>query len=126
MRIPKDAYCQDVTVKRYVEGHYDENYQWVEGGEVTIATITGADIQPKSGRERAAQSGTAYESDYKMFAGADDIAFVAGYSDLRQGDFAIIMNPDGTEKQRFKIILPGYWGTHYEPDLKLEGIASGS
>lgn len=61
-----------------------------------------------------------------MFAGTDDIAFVAGYSDLRPGDFVIVANPDGSVKQRFKVILPGAWGTHYEPDLKLEGIAGGS
>ncbi len=121
MKLPKDDTCQDVIVNRYIDGHYDDQGQWVEGGEVTIATITGADIQPKSGRERAATTGTVYESDHKMFAGVDDVAFTEGYSNLRQGD--LIIDASG---QRFKVILPGLWGTHYEPDLKLEGIAGGS
>lgn len=121
MRLPKDDTCQDVTVKRLIEGHYDESMQWVEAGEATVATITGADIQPKSGRERAAQSGTSYESDYRMFAGTNDIAFESGFTHLKSGDIVI----DAVGNQ-YKIVFPGFWVTHYEADLKLEATADAS
>lgn len=115
MRLPKDESCQIVAIKRLIEGYYDDQNQWVEGGETIVATITGVDIQPKSGRERVATSGTAYESDYRMYAGTDDITFESGFMSLQTKD--IVTDAAGNQ---YRIVFPGYWSTHYEADLKLE------
>jgi hypothetical protein len=119
MNIPKIGSPQNVTVKRDIPGHNDEAGQWVEGGPATIATITGANIQPKSGKEIAATSGTDYASNYTMYAGANDITFVAGYSTLLAKDIVI-----DTAGNQYKIINPGNWGSCYQSDLKLE-VAAG-
>jgi hypothetical protein len=119
MRLPVDDTCQDVTVKRLKEAGYNEEGQWVEGGEQDVAAISNADIQPKSGRERSAQSGTSYESDYTMYVGTDDIVWQPGYTRIKEGD--IIIDAAGN---KYKVVFPGFWpGSHYQSDLKLEAAA---
>jgi hypothetical protein len=119
LNLPVNKLSQNITVKRDIPGHNDDSGQWVEGGEVLIASIVNANIQPKSGRERASQSGTIYESDYKMFAGTDDITWESGYSMIEAKD--IIIDSRGI---RHKVIFPGLFpGHHYESDLKLEATA---
>lgn len=115
MKLPKTPASQNVTVKRLIPGHYDENYNWVEEGEQTIATITNASILPKSGRERAAALQTVYESDYTMWVGARNIAFEPGFSTLERGDIVI----DG-KGRRFSIVFPGDYGPVYEVSMKEE------
>lgn len=117
MHLPVNKLSQTVTIKRNIKGHTDpDTGNWVEGGEFAIATITNANIQPKSGRERAGQSGTRYESDYKLFAGSDDITYESGYegSGILENDIAV--DADG---QKYSVVFPGLWpGHHYELDLK--------
>lgn len=115
MNIPKNIVSQTVTVKRLIEGHYDENYNWVDSSEVIVATIVNAVILPKSGHERAATIQTTYESDYTMYAGVDDIIFEEGYSELDRGDLVI----DSREK-KYRIVFPGFYGPVYEAALKEE------
>lgn len=115
MYIKPDEFCQIVQVKVLTEAGYDEQGQWHDAQEILVATIDGADIQPKSGRERAAEVQTSYESDYKMFAFKQDITFEAGYSELKQG--MVVVDEAG---KRYKIVFPGNWEAHYEADLKAE------
>lgn len=115
MRLPKTPASQTVTVKRFVEGHYDENHNWVDAHEATVATITNASILPKSGRERAATVQTTYESEWTMWAGTDNITFEEGFSELERGDIVI----DG-KGRRFRIVFPGDYGPVFEVSLKEE------
>lgn len=115
MKLPKTPASQNVVVKRLIEGHYDENHNWVDAHEATVATITNASILPKSGRERAAAVQTVYESDYTMWAGRKNIAFEPGFSELKQGDIVI-----DTKGRRFTIVFPGDYGPVYEVSLKEE------
>jgi hypothetical protein len=117
--IPKIGNPQNVTVKREIPGHNDDSGNWVEGGLATIATIIGANIQPKNGREIAATSGTDYESNYTMFAGYDDITFTAGYVAILAND--VVIDAAGAQ---YKVINPENWGSCYQSDLKLE-VAAG-
>lgn len=116
MHLPKNKLSQTVFVKTIVDGHNDDNGNWVEAEEILIATIDNANIQPKSGRERASQSGTSYDADYKLYAGTDDIVFEPGFVDLMTGNIVV----DSKDK-RYRIVFPGYLTTHYESDLKAEG-----
>jgi hypothetical protein len=117
--IPKIGNPQNVTVKREIPGHNDDSGNWVEGGLATIATIAGANIQPKSGKEIATTSGTDYASNYTMFAGSDDITFVTGYTAILAKD--IVIDAAGNQ---YKVVDPGNWGSCYQSDLKLE-VAAG-
>ena len=104
---------QTCEIKREIEGHTDpETGQWVEGGLNLIATVE-ADIQPKSGRERATELQTEYESDYVGFVDFVDITFEAGYSRIKKGDNFI--DSEGTD---YTIVFPGDWENHYELELK--------
>lgn len=113
MHLPKNKLSQTVTVKREVEGGYDNDGNWVEGGLITIATIANANIQPKTGKEMATTTGTAYESNYTLFSGSDDILWATGYSDIQENDTVIDAN--GTS---YTVKVPGNWNTHYQSDLK--------
>lgn len=113
MNLPINKLSQTVTVKRTVEGHYDNSGQWVEAGDVAIATIQNTNIHPKSGKEMAATTGTVYESNYTMFAGSDDITFEIGYSSINENDTII-----DSKDVPYQVITPGNWGTHYQSDLK--------
>lgn len=115
MRLPKTPASQTVTVKRFVEGHYDENHNWVDAHEATVATIANASILPKSGRERAAEVQTVYESDYTMWVGRKNITFEPGFSTLERGDIVI----DG-KGRRFRIVFPGDYGPAFEVSMKEE------
>lgn len=115
MRLPKTPASQNVVVKRLIEGHYDENHNWVDAHEATVATITNVSILPKSGRERAAALQTVYESEYTMWVGTDNITFEEGFSELERGDIVI----DG-KGRRFTIVFPGDYGPVYEASLKEE------
>ena len=100
-------------IKRIIDGYTDpETGQWVEGGLNLIATVE-ADIQPKSGRERATELQTEYESDYKAFIDNADITFEAGYSRIKKGDNFI--DSEGTD---YTIVFPSDWENHYELELK--------
>jgi len=102
--------CQ---IKRYTEGYTDpDSGNWVPAGENLVATAD-VDIQPKSGRERAAELQTEYESDNKAFIDIEDITFEMGYSEIKQGD--TLIEPDDKE---YTIVYPGKWDNHYECDLK--------
>lgn len=102
---------QTCTVKRNIEGHYD-NGQWVPAGKQLIATVE-ADIQPKSGRERATGLQTEYESDYKAYVDNQDIAFEPEYAEIQKGDFLIDAN-----NKKYRIIFHRKWDEHYIYDLK--------
>lgn len=115
MKLPKTPASQNVVVKRLIEGHYDENHNWVDAHEATVATITNASILPKSGRERAATVQTTYESEWTMWAGTDNITFEEGFSELKRGDIVI----DG-KGRRFRIVFPGDYGPAFEVSLKEE------
>jgi endonuclease/exonuclease/phosphatase family metal-dependent hydrolase len=100
-------------IKRTIDGYTDQDTgQWVEGGLNLIAAVE-ADIQPKSGRERATELQTEYESDYKAFIVDKDITFEAGYSEIQKGD--IFIDSEGTD---YTIVFPGDWKNHYELELK--------
>ena len=104
---------QTCTVKRNIEGHTDPNTgQWLPAGEQLIATIE-ADIQPKSGRERASELQTEYESDSRAFIDNQDITFEPGYSEIKKGD--ILIDASG---KNYTIVYPGKWDEHYICDLK--------
>lgn len=104
---------QTCCIKRNVAGHTDPTTgQWVEAGEKLIATVE-AEIQPKSGRERASDLQTEYESDSKAFVDNEDITFESGYTEIQKGDVFI----DASSK-KYKIVFPGEWYDHYELDLK--------
>ena len=115
MKLPKTPASVDVIVKRLVPGHYDENHNWVDASEQTIATIINASILPKSGRERAAEVQTVYESDYTMWAGRKNITFEPGFSTLERGDIVI----DG-KGRRFRMVFPGDYGPVFEVSMKEE------
>jgi hypothetical protein len=118
MRLPKTPASQNVVVKRLIEGHYDENYNWVEPGEQAIATIINASILPKSGRERAATVQTTYESEWTLWAGTDNITFEEGFSELERGDVVVV--GAGEKAKRYRIVFPGFYGAAYEVALKEE------
>jgi len=104
---------QTCEIKRYQESYTDpETGQFVEGGYQLIATVE-ADIQPKSGRVRAAELQTEYESDYIAFVDFDDITFETGYTEIKKGDHLFELN--GKEHN---IVFPGRWSDHYELELK--------
>lgn len=114
MRLPKNIVSQNVTVKRLIEGHTDETTgQWIDDTEATTATITNACVLPKSGNERAASSQTVYESNYALYAGSDDITFIAGYTDIEAGDIVI-----DSKGKRYQVTFPGCYGPAYQTDLK--------
>src|SRR5690554_4721399 len=115
MKLPKTPASQNVVVKRLIEGHYDENHNWVEPGEQAIATITNASILPKSGRERAAALQTIYESEYTIWGDRKNLTFGPGFSMLKLGDIVI----DG-KGRRFRIVFPGDYGPVFEVSLKEE------
>ena len=112
MRTPKTPISQTVTVTRGDEGHY-ENGQWVEPSGQTIATITDANIVPKSGRERATSVQTVYESDYQLIAGDDNVEFEDGYEEIKRGD--IVTDIYG---RKFTIVFPGFFGIAHVTELK--------
>jgi hypothetical protein len=118
VRTPKTPASVNTTVKRLIEGHYDENHNWVDASERTIATIINANILPKSGRERAATVQTTYESEWTMWVGTDNITFEEGFSELERGDI-VIAGPSGKEK-RYRIVFPGFYGSAYGAALKEE------
>lgn len=100
-------------IKKYIEGHTDqETGQWIEASNNLIATAE-VDIQPKSGRERATELQTEYESDYVGFADFVDIAFETGYSEIKKGDTLI-----DAGDTKYNIVFPGKWSDHYELELK--------
>ena len=104
---------QTCEIKREIEGHTDQNTgQWVEGGLNLIATVK-ADIQPKSGRERATELQTEYESDYVGFVDFVDITFEAVYTEIKKGDHLFESND-----KEHSIVFPGKWSDHYELELK--------
>lgn len=121
MRLPKTAVSQNVIVKRAIPGYYDDNGQWIEPDEIQIAAIINASVVPMSGQERASASLAGFDSNYKMFAGDEDVAFTEGYSELRAGD-AVIDSID----QRYTIQFPGNFKMAYACDLKMEASGNGS
>ena len=126
----------EFEITREVEGGYDENHQWVEGGLKVIATGK-ASIQPKSGDRRARETGTKYESEeiayvyYKdlnvtvetlVFLGMpEDTQEVSMYEAvniygihiIQQGDKLI----DEFDKE-YRILHPANWNRHYELDIE--------
>ena len=99
---------QTCLIKRIVKGHNDLiTGQWVPEGEQLIATV-GADIQPKSGRERDTVLQTEYESDYIAFIEYEDILFEAGYLEIKKGDLLI-----DSKGRKYTIVYPGKWDDHY-------------
>jgi hypothetical protein len=114
MKVPKyKGISQDVTIKRTTEGHNDANLQWVEGGEVLIATAIGVTLYPMTGKDRSDPRQGGYTSDYVLYAGTDDLVFETGYLDIEDGDFVY----DAAGK-RYKVIFPGLFpGSHYEAEL---------
>ena len=121
MKLPVTAVSQNVTVWRNEPGHYDENSQWVEPGDVKIADIINATLIPISGNERASASLAGYDSNHRMFAGSDDISFSTGYSDFQAGD--VVVDAKG---KRYVITFSGDFKMVWTCDLKLEAPADGS
>lgn len=122
MKMPRDEDMQEVTIKRWTEGHYDSDGAWVEGSEKVIAISNYADIQPRSGRERVAELKTKYESDYRMFVGSDDIEFDPE-DELSEDEPLELLSGDKVEDEQGKeytITFPANWSSHYECDLKLK------
>ncbi len=114
MRTPETPVSQDVTVNREVEGHYDENNNWVPGSNEKVADIEDANILPKAGRERATALQTDYESDYELIFGEENISFENDFSKIKAGDIAI----DENDKE-YKVVFPGkFTGVAYVADLK--------
>lgn len=118
MPLPKDDDFQPCQIKRYITGHTGEDGNWVPGGEYTVANAE-VDIQPKGGRERATALQTDYESDYAGFIYAEDIEFQEKpgsgelFEKIKKGDTLVI-----NEDEKYNIVFPGDWKTHYELDLK--------
>ena len=113
MRTTRDDNTQVVQVKRWTEGHTGEDGKWVEGQEQLIAVIDPADIQPKSGTERAGTSQTQYYSNYNLFAFIEDIEFLNEVTELKAGDKIVAEN-----SAVYTLVFPGFWGTHYQGDLR--------
>lgn len=128
---------QTCQIKRNIEGYTDPGTgQWVPGGEKLIATVE-ADIQPKSGLERATELQTKYESDHISFIDFEDIQvtvevlvmmgmpayeqnvelqYIAeeyGIHVIQPGDIFI----DPYDK-KYDVKFSKYWGDHYEVELK--------
>jgi hypothetical protein len=136
MRIIQDSNFQDIKIYRTIDGYTGEDGDWVEAGEQLIATMK-ADIQPKSGQERAHEVQTDYKSDYTLYVGLNDIEIpetslaILGLTEFedyvplferlqengphifKQGDKIV----DEYEKE-YTLNFPGFWRTHYEMDLK--------
>ena len=114
MKLIKDNSFQTIQIKRNVTGHTGEDGNWVPGGEYLVATVE-ADIQPRTGRERATEVQTEYESDYVMFVDVNDIIFEVGFNEIKQGDIA-----EDEAGKKYDVVFPGNWRSHYEIDLKSE------
>lgn len=109
---------QTATLHRYTEGYYDENHQWVEPDWEKAATLNNADIQPRSGDERAAETGTRYGSDYRAYVAPGNVEFEEGQDEaINEGDR--IKDGDGCY---YKIVFVADWSSHYEVDLERIGI----
>ena len=103
---------QTATLHRYTEGYYDEDHNWVEPGWEKVATLNNADIQPRSGDERAAETGTRYESDYRVFV--SNIEFEENEEKIiKEGD-----NIKDEDDCYYKVVFVADWSTHYEIDAE--------
>ena len=87
-------------------GEWQEEYRTLKGRGLI-------DIQPKSGRQRTGSLNTRYESEYTGFLYCEDID-IEILPAIEQGDLII------SGGKEFRVIFPGFWGTHYELDLKEE------
>ncbi len=77
-----------------------------------FAQNAGADLQPRSGSERAAQSGTSYESTHVLFLGSTPQPIPAGAMvDVRREE-------GGAVVARYVVVFPANFGTHLQLDLK--------
>lgn len=71
-----------------------------------------ADLQPQSGSERAAQSGSAYESTHRLFLGPTAEPIPAG------ARVDVKASAGGPVTRSFVVVFPANRGTHWEVDLK--------
>ncbi len=113
MQLPETIISQEVIIEREIEGGYDDNGDWQEGGPKIIAIIQDANILPKSGSQIASVLQTSYESDYEMYAGSENITFEEGYGEIKKGDTVI----DSKEK-KYNVVFPGNYGPAYVSQLK--------
>lgn len=71
-----------------------------------------ADLQPKSGTERIAASGTIYESSHVLF-------LPKGEQMIPQGAKVIITDAKGQKLGDFEITFAALYGTHWQLELKV-------
>ncbi|AZO96136.1 hypothetical protein [Halocella sp. SP3-1] len=106
----------DITIYRgYTEPGYDGDGNWQDGSPKTIATATDVSIQPKSGSERAGETGTKYESEYTAYIMKDNLTFEDGYTEIKQGD---------NINDKYTVVFPGDWPNSYQSDLKVKSNES--
>lgn len=131
---------KSAEIIREFKGHNDEDGNWVEGDKKTIAEVE-VDIQPKSGRRRALELQTKYESEYIGFVDFEDIYVTVEaltifglteheqkvkyedvYDDLNELDIDLIHPGDVLDlidsEREFNIVFPGAWEGDFELELK--------
>lgn len=70
-----------------------------------------ADLQPKSGTQRAVQSGTTYEATHTLYIDGMGAIPAGAIVDVKGG-------ASGDVLASYTVVYTAYWGTHRELDLK--------
>ena len=105
-------YCCEIYEQ--IGGRTDDSTgNWIEE-ELNLKAEALIDIQPKRGGQRVGSLNTRYESEYTGYLYCRDIDYIESLPAIEQGD---LIKCNGKE---YRVIFPGFWGTHYELDLKEE------
>lgn len=142
-----DAYSVIADIYTVVNAGQDDDGNPTEPQKKYFARGLWADLQPRSGSQRAAQSGTAYESTHVLFVrnrdvpeqssgyGLDEntgwdedtsaLAFLQAFFDLNEspgGGYRVDVRREqgGPIEETYTVVFVAPWGTHLEIDLKRE------
>ena len=108
-----DEYAEVVDVYVIVDGGQDDDGNEKPPYKDYFFQQHPADIQPKSGTKRAAESGTVYESTHVLFLPAIERQVPRGaIVDVKPGSGAKVITS-------FEVVFPANHGSHLELDLRV-------
>lgn len=106
-----DEYSVVVDIYTETPGGQDDDGNPIPPQKRYHAQDATADLQPKSGSERAAQSATTYDSTHTLFLGPTNEPIPTGATvDVKD-------EPGGSVVAKYTIVFPASWGTHWQLDV---------
>lgn len=106
-----DAYTAVADIYRIIDGGQDEWGNELPPEAHYFAQDAPADLQTKSGNQRAQESGTDYESTHVLYLRSAAVP-------IPQGALVDVKDQDGTVVGTYTVVFAADWGTHLELDLK--------